>query len=320
MYLPLLKFVLRSSKLTKLLQKHIKSLLSFDFSRSLLSHSYNSLSPKEKKRFHQKFAKIYRQDTSSAFNGKWTMNFMNTKIIAPIIKEDMWLTWDAALSILGHDLEIKTFYEQLLKSKDKPNVFFDVGANYGTHSFLFQSQGIETHSFEPNPRCYPYFEQLFKVNALMPNIIKKAVGAAPGVAVLTFPKKETWLGSLSQNVKDTILEREDLINIDVEITTLDTYTQNSGINPDLIKIDTEGFEIDVLSGASNVLKNTKPIIVFECNSKDEKFSIFEKLVAFDYSIYDFKNLAKPLTIEMFKTSRKRNFVAFHKNSLLLTSH
>ena len=316
MYLPFLKFVLKSSKLTKLLQKNIKPLLGYKITRALLNNSYKSLSPDEKKRFHTKFAKIFRQDSSFAFNGTWTMRFMDSKIIAPILKENMWLTWDSALSILGHDLEIKLFYERLLKSKDKPQVFLDVGANYGTHSFLFQSQGVETYSFEPNPRCYDYFNQLFKANTLTTNIIKKAVGKTPGNAVLSFPNKETWLGTINQNVKDTVLKRNDLINIDVEITTLDTFTQDFGIHPDLIKIDTEGFELDVLSGSSEVLKKIKPIIVFECNSKDEKFAIFEKLHAFDYLIYEFKDLKKPLTIEMFEISSKTNFVTYHKSRIL----
>lgn len=316
MELPLLKFVLKSSKLTKLLQQNIKSVLGFGISRALLNHSYNSLTPQEKKRFHLKFAKIYREDSSGAFNGKWTLQFMSSKIIAPIIKDDMWLAWDAALSILGHDLEIKLFYESLLKSKNRPKVFFDVGANYGTHSFLFKSQGVDTYSFEPNPRCHPYFEELFKANTLTPHIIKKAVGETPGNAVLSFPKKETWLGSISKNIKDQISQRDDVLNIDVDITTLDAFTQNSGIQPDLIKIDTEGFEINVLSGASNVLENIKPIIVFECNSKDEKSAIFKKLSAFEYSIYEFKDLNNPVNIEVFRTSVKWNFVTCHKTTTL----
>ena len=41
----------------------------------------------------------------------------------------------------------------------KPKIFFDVGANYGTHSFIFQSQGVKAYSFEPNPNYFPYFKK-----------------------------------------------------------------------------------------------------------------------------------------------------------------
>lgn len=229
----------------------------------------------------------------------------------------IWLAWDSAVSILGHDVEIKRYYEAILKSKNKPKVLFDVGANYGTHSLLFSSQGVKTFSFEPNPNCYPHFIELFKANALSPNIVKKAVGNAIGSSILSFPETETWNGSIDHEAKNNIQSSNDLKSINVDTTSLDIFTETYGVFPDLIKIDTEGFEINVLSGAEKVLTNTKPIVIFESNSKESKLEIFEKLNTFDYSIYEFKNLAKSLTFEMFLNSKYRNFVACYKTKTLI---
>jgi FkbM family methyltransferase len=316
MTLNILKISLKSTKLTKLLKKIIKPLLIFRISRHVLNRSYNTLPFLQKTRFRSKFSKIYCYSNSYSFVDSWEIKFINKNLIAPIFKDEMCLTWDLAISVLGHDIEVKQFYEKLLRSDSKPNIFFDVGANYGTHSLIFQSQGVETYSFEPNPNCYPYLEHLLRLNGLIPNIITKAVGLTFGDAVLSFPKKATWLGTLDQMVKENISTKNELTSINVEITSLDVFSKEHNISPDFIKIDTEGFELNVLSGAEYLLKNSKPIIVFECNTENEKNKILVKLNSFEYSIYELKDLKKQLDLNSFKNSKKTNFVSYH-NSLTL---
>lgn len=43
---------------------------------------------------------------------------------------------------------------------------------------------------------------------------------------------------------------------DIEVTTLDSVCQREGLRPDVIKIDTQGAELDVLLGAGRVLERT----------------------------------------------------------------
>jgi hypothetical protein len=66
----------------------------------------------------------------------------------------MWLDWFLALATLGDDSTVKKTYAAIVSSSRKPDLFLDVGANYGTHSLLFLAHGIRTWSFEPNARCY----------------------------------------------------------------------------------------------------------------------------------------------------------------------
>jgi hypothetical protein len=113
----------------------------------------------------------------------------------------LWLNWDTAISIVGHDCKIKHFYEQLIKSADKPKCFLDVGANYGTHSILFLANDIRTISFEPNPSCLEYFHKMAELNNLSYEWNNKALSDKCEQVQLTFPEKDTWSGSISLDYK-----------------------------------------------------------------------------------------------------------------------
>jgi hypothetical protein len=40
-------------------------------------------------------------------SGQWTVRFMNRDIVMPLNRESLWLNWDSAVSITGHDIEAK---------------------------------------------------------------------------------------------------------------------------------------------------------------------------------------------------------------------
>jgi FkbM family methyltransferase len=282
-------------------------------SRIRLNNVYNKLSYRDRIFFHYLFARIFRNVDAPQISTQWNLRFLKTNIYMPLRRETLWLDWDLAVSILGHDIEIKSFYERLLSSEKKPTCFFDVGANYGTHSLLFLSQGVRTVTFEPNPECKPIFKAMLELNGLKGQLENCAIGNENSNATLIFPKEDTWNGSIQKDYQHDLDKLNDLMSIDVEVMTLDNYVSKNGIKPDIVKIDTEGYELNVLKGAKFILQNYKPILVFESNKSEERDALFNELESDSYNIFeigDYFNFTKNhLTKEEFLKSRSTNFVS-----------
>jgi len=59
---------------------------------------------------------------------------------------------------------------------------------------------------------------------------------------------------------------KDLHSLDCETVTLDSVLEQKG-KVDFIKIDVEGFEKSVFSGATSILAKWKPDLLFECECR-----------------------------------------------------
>lgn len=289
--------------------------------RETLNKFYSELNFDEKSVFHTIFYKTFKHDKVNTLEGIWIVQFLNSQIKLPFRKEKSWLDWENAISIAGHDVDVKQTYETLLKSKYRPAVFFDVGANYGTHSLLFLAQGVKTVSFEPNPICKKEFDEFCRLNNLSGRMESVAVGEQNGLVDFWFPEKETWFGTILETTKDN-LQRFDLQKLQVPLISLDDYVARSKLSPDLIKIDTEGNEISVIKGTAETIKTAKPLIIFESNqlsNKEELWKVFETM---DYIVCTLPLLSQkqiiPLTLEEFKIVSDFNFLALPKNHQFLS--
>ncbi|WP_291720385.1 FkbM family methyltransferase [Bernardetia sp.] len=305
----------------KFSKNKIKQMLLEESSLKKLNSFYNGLDSHEKEVFHTSYAKIFREEMKiDSLNTTWTVQFADHSIKVPLRAESMWLDWDTAVSIVGHDIEVKAFYKKLILSEYKPKLVFDVGANYGTHSILFLATGIDTITFEPNPACYDSFDTMAKLNNLKYNLEKVAVGETESTATLVFPEKDTWLGSLTEEYVESINTFDKVKKVETKVITLDNYTDSKGIVPDFIKIDTEGFEINVIKGAKKLLRNNPTIITFECIKQEEKQQLFEQFDAINYQIHELQHLTtSPLSKTDFMQSEYVNFLAISSEHPALKS-
>jgi len=229
----------------------------------------------------------------------------------PLRSENLWLDWDLAVSIMGHDLEIKYFYEKFIEL-ERPVCFLDVGANYGTHSLLFLSQGVNAITFEPNPECTPIFQSLLSANHLRGQLETYAIGEKNSSAELVFPKGDTWNGSLDTAYQHGMKAAGDLVHIKVDIVSLDNWIEQHKIRPNIIKIDTEGFELNVLRGARRTITESKAAIVFETNKGQERSDLFNEFKFLGYDVFELKdvfNNPRRFTQEEFINSHETNFLA-----------
>src|SRR4051794_6146166 len=105
------------------------------FTRPLLNAVYDHLPLAGQEWIHGKFVKIFY---GKHIEGRWNLHFSNRSITVPLTRGTSWLDWTVALSILGHDIDVKRVYLSAITSPvDRPDLFIDIGANTGTHSILF---------------------------------------------------------------------------------------------------------------------------------------------------------------------------------------
>ena len=248
--------------LRKSFQQLVRSMAAHRSSRQCLNCLYSALPRQEQARFHALSNALFVDGGVRLEDGVWTVKFAGKRLILPLTAEGAWQEWDAAVAILGHDLEIKETYAHLLRWRH-PRLFFDVGANYGLHSLLFLVHGIRTVSFEPNVNCHPYLRRVCELNNLKCDIQPIALSDVEGFTELWFPERQTWMGTTDASTRKSLEKEFPLSRLQVEQTTIDKFVDRYGCRPDLIKIDTEGNELRVLKGAWKTLKSFQPLLIFE---------------------------------------------------------
>jgi FkbM family methyltransferase len=155
----------------------------------------------------------------------------------------------------------------LIKDRFKSNtVFIDVGANIGYYSIWaskFNPSG-KIFSFEPGEINFKRLNENIACNNLFATIIpiQKAVAASSGIISMT-----AELDTLNHIVKSE--SKSNILNtLEADCISLDDFAKEENISfIDYLKIDVEGFELDVLIGAEKLLLEKKiGIIQMEINN------------------------------------------------------
>ena len=176
-------------------------------------------------------------------------------------------------------------------------VIFDVGASHGawTKAWVdsFGPAIEEFHLFEPLPGNAEeirhklqsgFFDETQPGMAQRIHLNEHAVGEARGFGSIHFDRPTSGLASLAQTecvLPDRVVKLTEQLR--VSVCTLDDYCAERAVEwVDLLKIDTEGFELNVLMGAKNLLeKNAIGVVLFEFGthqqSQGHMFSDFHRL-------------------------------------------
>jgi len=152
-----------------------------------------------------------------------------------------------------------------LKEKTLETVF-DVGANVGQTAELITQHFPDstTYSFEPVPRTFDLLTERMKpfANVKPVNI---AFGDQAGQAeILTIPFSERNTLLVNRREKKASDTEEEMVTVNID-TVAHFCLQKNIESINLLKIDTEGFEINVLKGSEKLLKEGKiDYILAEC--------------------------------------------------------
>jgi FkbM family methyltransferase len=295
------------------LEEVARALAASPWSRPWLNVLYRRVPLARAGGLHARFAKLFRGATRQPSAGRWDVNFVGRRLSVALRPDTAWLDWDAAMSLLGHEVEIKQTYEALIRSGQRPDLFVDVGANYGLHSLLFLVHGIATLSFEPNPACDRYFLELCALNRVTPSVVQVALGDHDGWTDLWFPESETWLGTIDTDARSGLALRTGLVSCRVRVETLDRHLAEVDRRRILIKIDTEGSDIAVLRGARRTLERLRPLVVFESFPGSDRPELYRLLESFRYAVahlpWSPAQSGRIVTLEAFLGSPASNFLA-----------
>ena len=170
---------------------------------------------------------------------------------------------------------------------------FDVGAAVGDTSRLFSKNAKRVYAFEPNQENFNNLTDIIYLNRIG-NVEPYNLAVSNQNSDLTFYNRESHgIHSLGKHPKGKIINTSKIKAVKLDDFYQDNFYDNEKIG--LLKIDTEGFELEVLQGSENLLKNkTIRCVIFEHSHSLLKTlgknpnSIFKLLEGFDYEIYDYK--------------------------------
>jgi FkbM family methyltransferase len=150
------------------------------------------------------------------------------------------------------------FFAAVMRHVRQRRAAIDAGAHIGIWTRMLSASFKEVFSFEPQ---HENFECLKANISDRPNVacFQVALGAHKGTVGLTVSEAENSGMYHVTPTGKTNLER------------LDHLCEGVVHDVDLMKIDVEGFEGFVLSGALKIMERDKPVVVFEDNGLGEKY-------------------------------------------------
>jgi len=217
------------------------------------------------------------------------------------------------------------FYQRLT---NKGGMIIDVGAHTGDTTvpmaIAVGKEGMVL-GFEPNKYVYKILEKNASLNPDFTNIIPQCAAATDKDGKFTFNYSDASFcngGFLSQ-----IKNKRHHHHFTLEVTGINLQNYLLKKYPDdlkkldLIKIDTEGYDKEILKTIPQIINKYKPNLMVECFkrlNKEERNELFDVINGFDYNLYYLENFElfdKLEKIEKTNMTNKDHFdmLAIHKS-------
>jgi FkbM family methyltransferase len=147
-------------------------------------------------------------------------------------------------------------YLQLSAQNVSIRTTLDIGAHIGSSTYLIGEAFPDSQiiAFEPDLRNCQFYRQIHsrQISQRKIVLVEKAVWKTSGKIPFSFEKSNTANNKFSPQSKQS-----------VSCISIDDYVKQNRLNIDLVKIDVQGFELEVLQGTVLTLTQQKPLILME---------------------------------------------------------
>lgn len=143
---------------------------------------------------------------------------------------------------------------------DESPIVMDIGANIGYFALIAADQldGAKIYAFEPGPDNLEQLHRNIELNGYENEIIvfNKAVGSETGTADLEIS------GASNHH---SVVDSPTVDSIKIDVTTVDTFISQQDVDdnvPVIIRMDVEGYEMNVFQGMADLFSSSRPIYLF----------------------------------------------------------
>lgn len=224
------------------------------------------------------------------------------------------------------DFEYSEIFEKLSKTTE---VFLDIGSNIGYYSILGVASNpkMKVFAFEPAYGPKHFLQENININNFSKNITTVDLALSNTIGEIDFYEVESLkykylnynlAGEGNAGTKKT---SRNFIKNTVKATTLDNFTTSYNLNKiDLIKIDTEGTEVQILLFGKETIKKFQPIIICETlfNTTEVDLETYFKELNYEFYNHVDNGLKKVSSIKRDEDNGIRNcfFVPKSKYNLI----
>jgi FkbM family methyltransferase len=189
----------------------------------------------------------------------YTFTILNSTFRIPVIEKKQGFSDHRIIT----EMYLVKIFQRLYKNHDF--LFLDVGVNFG--QTLLKVKAISASAsyigFEPSILCAYYTKHLIKVNRMQDaRVIQCALSDKMGHVTLYAQSEGDTRASL---LSDQIIKEDTKVREIVPALTLDSLIPviTEAKKEIILKVDVEGAELMVFEGAEQLVKDYRPVIVFE---------------------------------------------------------
>jgi FkbM family methyltransferase len=152
------------------------------------------------------------------------------------------------LNVGGREFFSTSYLRSILSKED---IAYDLGANIGYYACLEAAHCRAVVAAEPVPETYAHLMRNLRLNGFT-NVSAHmvAIGDHDGEGTMWVNESSNWSSFLKPDYGKIIETKQ------IPIMTLDSLVSKTGLQPTLVRMDVEGYEYEVLRGASNLLRGS----------------------------------------------------------------